>query len=171
MLKKLLKYIEGDDEKSLKRLNYTIYVLVVIVMLFTSAAIYSFKVDSDITKKSDTSVNKSFSIPNSTSINGFPVHATNRYTVFVVTNILNTPTLLTYDPNQFVQQSEYNRGDIVLIKYFNTYGVIVDKSSLTKNSYNILYRDGNRKMETIEIPTEFLLRPSASMISPFIFTP
>lgn len=59
----------------------------------------------------------------------------------------------------YEQKDEYQKMDFVIINYFFIPGLIVDKSG---DSYTVMYRNYNRDLETITVPREMLLSPTAA---------
>jgi len=111
-------------------------------------------------------------LPTNYQIGGFiPTNTNDSNTSLISTNVTFPPIKVNIDKSEYTLQTEYIRGDVVFVKFFNIYGVVVDKSLLSKDYYQIVYRDNIHTLNIIALPFDFLLKPSPKAITPFIFTP
>lgn len=150
----------NDDEK-LRKLNILLFSLIGFLVLYLIVMAYSptvFMPSTNPNLKIPYIIPNSFEGTNTTNI------------VYVATNILHLPVKMSIKSEDYITQPEYLKGDVVLIKYFNIYGLVIGSSLLNKNDYRILYRDNSHALHLVDIPIEFLLKPSTNVIHPFIFT-
>lgn len=156
-----------DSENQLKRLNIFLYSLCTFLLIYCVTMFYTLQIKTDNIKNVQTTLQTIVMYPKNHQIGGLDT-ITN--TTLVTTNITTPATVVPYNEKTFVNQKEYLRGDVVLLKYFNIYAVVQDKASVDEY-YNIMYRDNNHRLEVFSVPVSFLLKPSANVMTPFIFTP
>jgi len=175
MVKTLLKNFKELDESSkhLFKLNLSLFSTVGFIIIYVLILISNVETKTNEVIKTQESLSaKTVAIlPNNHQLGGYIPNINESNLAVVSTNITFTPVKVTIDRNDYTFQTEYIRGDVVLIKFFNIYGLVEDKSLFSKDYYRIIYRDNNHTINSIDLPVDFLLKPSAKAITPFIFTP
>lgn len=150
-----------DDESKIKSMNILHIVLVIfIVSWILGGAYYLASSDAILIldpvpkligdKDSSNDINDFISLPHNLLSNSAPIN--------ISTNEVSKP--------KFKIKDSYKFGDIVVIRFFYTVGVIIDKSIPTGDSYVVLYRDENNVLEKINLPKDMLLSPPAGMVNP-----
>lgn len=132
-----------ENERSLRGMNIILCFLITFIVIYFSVLVYGKDLQNDLVNLTQSKYNISQSNRISSAIEK-----------------LNIPCGLTNSTTEnFIFKKEYNKGDLVYIKYFNIYGIIEDKSSLSKGYYRVIYKDTTKKLESVILPVEFLLQP------------
>ena len=142
------------DKTKLKRLNVWLGILVVSIILWTIGIFVYMetRITSVIAKTIplvlvNTSTGK---IDSTLYSNMFPANM-----VSSNTNVLTN----TIAPHIFKERTEFDQYEMVIIKYFYTPALVMEKSN---NKYILIYKDHNHILHTITLPIEMLLSPSSS---------
>lgn len=59
----------------------------------------------------------------------------------------------------YEQKDSYDKMDYVIINYFFIGGLVVDRNG---DNYTVMYRDYNRVLQTVTVPKQMLLSPTAA---------
>lgn len=160
-------FVEGGHQQNqnagkMKRMNWMFWLLISFIMYWMYSTMLN-RVDAN-TDSINNNVRFIYVEPVLDNIlNNIPLN-TNYFTDsllvsnFNVTNITNN-TLLMY-----TEENSYSPGDIVVIKYFNITGIVLEKASPKK--YKILYKNQDNSLMIIELPIEFLLKPTRESLMP-----
>jgi hypothetical protein len=80
---------------------------------------------------------------------------------------INLPNVQQYITN--IPVEEFQIGDVVGIRYFNIYGLVTERTrGIGKISYEVLYKDGNRDLQKINVEGWLLYHPPKESLSPLI---
>lgn len=86
-------------------------------------------------------------------------------------NILNSPkslmntSIVPSNISVYNQSATYETGDVVVVKFFNIKGVIIER--LSGKRYSVLYKNNDHSLNTVTLPAEFIMKPSATMLDPY----
>jgi hypothetical protein len=160
-----------EDEKSLLRLNVCFYILLFFIGIYLSVMLYTIDVNTEKIQNNQETIRSLVMLPDIKQIGGFITDTNTSNISLVTTNITKEQTKILVADNKYTVQKEYNRGDMVMVRYFNIYGVVRGKSVFSSDYYDVLYRDNGHTLRMIELPYNFLLKPSPGSLSPFTFTP
>lgn len=143
MINKFLKYLEADDssenERNLKKLNFLLYALILFLAIYVASIIHSINLKTELIKNT-------IGLTNNVVVNK--------------TNSINVFLKSLFSEETFLPQQQFFKGDVVIIKHFNIFGVVEGKSILNKSYYVVLYKDGVNRLESFEIPASFLTKVS-----------
>lgn len=172
MLKKFTNlFSDGESskqDKHIEKLNVLIWLLVSFIGIYSIVFLYQMEMKTESIQHSQEFLRTVVTLPATIQFSG---HTNLANIAIVSTNITKEPSQVKISEKSFTVEKEYARGDVVMIRYFNTYGVVEDKATFSKDYYRVLYRDNNHRLNFIDVPIDFLLKPAADALNPFIFTP
>lgn len=150
--------MDRTNESRIKRLNIGLAILIVCIVVWTIGIFIYMEHEINIATSKTiplTLVNTLTGKIDATAYsNMFPSNM-----VSSVTNDLSN-TNISSQPI-FKEKTEFNQYEMVIIKYFYTPALILEKSN---NKYVLLYKDHNHMLQQITLPFEMLLSPSSSDI-------
>jgi len=144
--------LSSEDTNKLKNLNRWMIVLLVFIIVWSIGILFVF--------------NK----PTTTSADTTPIALIDNY--FGKINNNNRINLVHQKSStnniyraMYEQKTSYELMDFVVINYFFIEGLITEKHG---NDYVVMYKDHNRVLRTITVPTELLLVPTSyNVVNPF----
>jgi hypothetical protein len=140
MLKKITNIISDEEpskeENHINKLNILLYALISFISIYVLVLIYQVETNTESIQHTQKFLNTVVTLPATIQIAG---HTNETNVAVVSTNITKEPTQIKIDDRMFTIQKSYNRGDIVLVKFFNIYGVVEDKSAFSKDYYKVFF--------------------------------